>query len=150
MLSPVDLTTVWDILTLHFWGFIESLILRSQSSFWKHSWEAANDGSNTWIPVTHLGDPIRIPDSWLQPASALASADIWGVNQWCKSSLSPSLYHTASKIHKSLEKNKYRIEWKEGRREWREGNCPKLRWKAWARNVMCLGIKNKQGNFRKH
>lgn len=41
---------------------------------------AANDGSNTWFSVTHMGDLVWDPGFWLQPSPFLAFACIWWMN----------------------------------------------------------------------
>lgn len=44
--------------------------------------EAGRDGLSTWVPST-TQDPYQVPDSWLQPGTALAIEAIWKVtNRW--------------------------------------------------------------------
>ena len=54
-----------------------------------------------------MGDPQKVPGSWLQIGSALAIAAIWGANQWMEDlSVSPSLCESAFPINitESLKK----------------------------------------------
>lgn len=41
---------------------------------------AVEDGSSAWIPATHVGDPDRVPESWLQLHLNVATVIIWGKN----------------------------------------------------------------------
>lgn len=40
-----------------------------------------SDGTSTWVPATHMGDPDWVPSSWFQPGPDLAVVSIWGVSQ---------------------------------------------------------------------
>lgn len=41
----------------------------------------AGGGLSPWVPATRVGDPGRVPGLWLQPGSASATEDTWGVNE---------------------------------------------------------------------
>lgn len=45
-------------------------------------WEPADDCMNHLSPWHTHGDLSGVPDSWLQPGSATAVANVWRVNQW--------------------------------------------------------------------
>lgn len=55
--------------------------------------KAVGNGSYTWAPATHVGDPYGVLGSWLQPNPALAVATNQEVNQFMED-LSHCLYCT--------------------------------------------------------
>lgn len=60
---------------------IESCLMSSGQLLTKAPGEAADEGPNTWLPVSHGGELFGVPDSWLQPGPAPDVVGICGMNQ---------------------------------------------------------------------
>lgn len=64
---------------ISYWSawFQSWLLCSGPASCCCRSWEAANDGWGTWVPVTQVENVGLVPGSWLLPGLTLAVASIW-------------------------------------------------------------------------
>lgn len=78
--------------------WVQATLLPIQLSAGVNPGEAANDGSRSWVPNTHMGDLGWV----LGSCPALVVAGIWAVNPWMEG-LSPSVSSNKMKINKKLK-----------------------------------------------
>lgn len=44
--------------------------------------EGSGDGTDNWVPATHVGEADWVPSFQVQPDQVSATTGIWEINQW--------------------------------------------------------------------